>query len=136
MKQETEALGESPHKASLQESLCAIQEHADYISKIISDLQDYARPLKPELAPVDLHSTIPDFLSTISAPTNIRVSQECERNLRVEADPTFLKRILTNLITNAIQAMPDGGTLQVKAFHQDGNVNLTVSDTGVGIPDK
>ena len=136
LKQEMDALPKSPHKTSVQESLCAIQEQTDYIGKIISDLQDFARPLKPEMGDVDLQVAIPQLLSTVVVPSNISVVQQFENKVRVEADSTFLKRILVNLVTNAIQAMPDGGKLAIKAFHDNNNVNVTLSDTGVGIPDE
>lgn len=136
MKQEMDTLPESQRKTNVQESLRTIQEQADYISKIISDLQDFARPLKPEMDEVDLHVAIPQLLSTVTVPSNIEIVQECKRKLRVKADYTFLKRILVNLVTNAIQAMPNGGNLTVKAFQKNNHINVTVSDTGVGIPDE
>jgi signal transduction histidine kinase len=46
----------------------------------------------------------------------------------------MLKRALTNLIQNAVQAMPDGGTLKIQAEHQNGAVAINISDTGTGIP--
>ena len=136
MKQELDSLPDSPRKESVEESLGNMQEQADYISKIISDLQDYARPLKPELVNVDLHAVLPQVLSTVPLPDNIILVQECERKLKVKTDFTFLKRVLVNLVTNAIQAMPSGGNLTVRAFREDSKVNVTVSDTGVGIPDE
>ncbi len=136
MKEELDSLPDGESKINVQESLRAIQEQAEYIGKIISDLQDFARPLKPEIAEVDLHLAIPELLSTVAVPSNIEVVQECESKLQVKADYTFLKRIFVNLVTNAIQAMPDGGSLTIKAFQENNNVNLTVSDTGVGIPDE
>jgi signal transduction histidine kinase len=53
------------------------------------------------------------------------------------ADPDYLKRIVGNLILNAMQAMPHGGRLSVrsKKDKKTGDVLLTVKDTGVGIPD-
>ena len=136
MKQEMDTLPDGPRKMEVEESLRTIQEQTDYISKIISDLQDFARPLKPEMGQVDLCVAIPQLLSTVVVPSNIEIVQECERKLRVKADFTFLKRILVNLVTNAIQAMPNGGNLSIKAFHDDSGINVTVSDTGVGIPDE
>jgi len=93
-------------------------------------------PLKPEMGQVDLCVAIPQLLPTVVVPSNIEIVQECERKLRVKADFTFLKRILVNLVTNAIQAMPDGGNLSIKAFRDTSSINVTVSDTGVGIPDE
>jgi PAS domain S-box-containing protein len=136
MKQDTDSWPDSESKIDIQESLRNIQEQADYIDKIISDLQDFARPLKPEIVEVDLHAAIPPLLSTVIVPNNIKLIQEYEQKLQVKTDYTFLKRILVNLVTNAIQAMPDGGNLTIKAFHDNSSLNVTVSDTGVGIPDE
>jgi signal transduction histidine kinase len=47
MKQEIDTLPDSPRKVNVQESLRTLQEQTDYISKIISELQDFARPLNP-----------------------------------------------------------------------------------------
>jgi len=49
MKQEIDTLPDSPRKVNVQESLRTLQEQIDYISKIISDLQDFARPLKTRI---------------------------------------------------------------------------------------
>ena len=49
-------------------------------------------------------------------------------------DPAAIKRILTNLSSNAIQAMPKGGKLTVEAACTDDKVFISVQDTGVGIP--
>ena len=51
-------------------------------------------------------------------------------------DQTFLKRILGNLIINAVQAMPQGGKLIIEAYQDAANTILTVNDTGVGIPEE
>lgn len=52
------------------------------------------------------------------------------------ADPDILKRILGNLVTNAIQAMPEGGKLSVEAFEEADSSVITVADTGIGIPEE
>ena len=56
---------------------------------------------------------------------------------KVTGDPDYLKRIINNLVLNAIQAMPTGGTLTVESSRDkhSGEFVLTVEDTGVGIPD-
>ena len=51
-------------------------------------------------------------------------------------DCTLLKRILGNLVSNAVQAMPNGGELTMRAQQEADDMVITVQDTGVGIPDK
>ena len=56
---------------------------------------------------------------------------------QVKADPQLLKRVLINLVTNAVQAMPDGGKLTISSeVNSQGQVVVAVEDTGVGIPEK
>ena len=52
------------------------------------------------------------------------------------AEPTLLNRILGNLMINAVQAMPNGGELSIKANREANDVVITVEDTGVGISDE
>ena len=58
-----------------------------------------------------------------------------EKAKKIVADPALMKRILSNLVTNAVQAMPNGGKLEVKACRDAGKFVITVSDTGIGIPE-
>jgi signal transduction histidine kinase len=106
------------------------------MNKIIADLQDFARPLKPDRVEVDLCTALPQFVSTVKIPKNIEVHAECDSQLpKIKTDRTFLKRVLVNLAINAIQAMPNGGKLTIKANQENGNIIITVADTGTGIPD-
>ncbi len=52
----------------------------------------------------------------------------------VVADPSQVEQALLNLVTNARDAMPEGGRLVIETARQDGDLRLTVRDTGVGIP--
>ena len=117
------------------ESINMIQEQADYINKIVSDLQDYARPLSPEYATVDLSDLIVSVFDTIPLQDKIKIKVDIQGAIKLETDPTFIKRSLGNLINNAIQAMPDGGELGLTAQKQENSVVITVSDTGKGIPE-
>ena len=113
-----------------------IEENVDYISKIVADLQDYARSLKPNAEETDLKLIIDELLRKYSLPKNVKVIVKVESDVRkVVADSTFLKRILYNLVTNAVQAMPKGGKLTINAYKQSNDVVITVNDTGDGIPD-
>jgi PAS domain S-box-containing protein len=106
-----------------------------YANKIVSDLQDFARTKEPELTEVDLESLIQETLSGVSIPENVRVSIRHDQVLsKLRADPTQIRRVFTNLTTNAIQAMPDGGELTISTSLKDGFVSIAFQDTGVGIP--
>lgn len=119
----------------MMESLSLIQEQVDYISKIVSDLQDYSKTLQPNLCEIDLREAIGDTLKIIKVPSNIEATTIFQDHLpMVELDQTYLKRILSNLLMNAVQAMPQGGKLTVEAFQDVANTVITVEDTGEGVP--
>lgn len=137
MKRNVDSSPESECKTDVQESLRSIQEQVDYINKIISDLQDYAKPLKPEAVEVNLYTVIPQLLTTVPLPVNVEALAICSKKLpKLKMDLTFLKRILVNLATNTIQAMPSGGKLTIRAFEKDNKAFITVEDTGCGIADE
>ena len=54
---------------------------------------------------------------------------------KIKTDQLYLKRIITNLASNAVQAMPSGGKLGITAKCKDPKIFITVEDTGEGIPD-
>ncbi len=136
-KQELDALPDGSIKRSLTESILSIDEQTSYINKIVTDLQDYAKALTPTFQQVDLEGAIHCVLSNLDIPSNINVSYCVEKPfLPLTADASFIKRILTNLTLNGIQAMQEtGGELTINAFARAKTAIIAVSDTGVGIPD-
>jgi signal transduction histidine kinase len=103
------------------------------MNKIVSDLQDYARPLSPEMMDVGLLPFVKKILSTLKIPVDIEVQIEIEDGLTWKIDLTMMTRVLTNLISNAIQAMLHGGKLTIASTRTKGEVVLTIKDTGMGI---
>jgi PAS domain S-box-containing protein len=131
------SLNESEVKASLQESVKCIQDNLQYIAKIVEDLQDYARPLKPNKEIIIINKVIEDVMLIVPVTSNHQVIFNVEKGLpEFTSDSLILKRIITNLVQNAIQAMPDGGRLTIQAYHRDTHIFITVEDTGVGIPEE
>jgi PAS domain S-box-containing protein len=136
-RKELDFMPDGKAKNSLKENLEAIDEQVNYINKIISDLQDFWRPLEPLIEETDPQQLIQDSLSIVAVPENVQVSTLIEEGFsRLMVDPSYMKRVLTNMFTNAIQAMPKGGKLTIKVFCKDKSVFITVEDTGVGIPEE
>jgi signal transduction histidine kinase len=134
-----EAIANNPHtegKMQALESINLIEEQTDYISKIISDLQDYARPLKPDYKEVDLAKLVVSVFQTVRVPDKIVLKIDVKGFPKIKTDPTLIRRALTNLINNAIQAMPEGGELELFAVKTENKAVITVSDTGKGIPEE
>lgn len=127
----------NPTTISIKENLLAIEESVGYINKIVQDLQDFARPIQAVLIEINLEELTKNVLSNLKVPSNI--STVCfidEASKFIRTDPVLLKRVLTNLANNAIEAMLDGGKLEINACRKDDMVIVSVSDTGAGIPDE
>jgi two-component system sporulation sensor kinase A len=121
-------------KKDVLESLSSIEKNTDYINKIVADLQDYARPLNPEYLVTPLQDIINSSFKTVDLPENVELEVRIHGDITIKTDPTFVQRAITNLVNNAIQAMPQGGKLTVKGTHDQDNVIILVEDTGIGIP--
>ncbi len=132
------SLPEGETKECLQESVKSIQDNLLYIGKIVEDLQDYAKPLKPNFERVRIDKVIEDVMLLMGNVTsNHRVNIDVEEGFpEIVTDFLMLKRALTNLTQNAIQAMPDGGQLTLRADHKGTRLFICVEDTGDGIPEE
>lgn len=136
MKDDVVSLPETSEKKDLDELLKSVEDGVTYINKIVSDLQDYTRSIQPDLKDIDLQDLVEGTLEEIKIPDNIQVKVNIdEAQPRVNVDPELMQRVFTNLITNAVQAMPKGGNLTVKAEKNEDNIIISFTDTGVGIPE-
>lgn len=114
--------------------LDAFDEHISYMNKIVSDLQDYAGSLTIEPIETNLSDLIRDVLSAAKIPGTVKVSVVVQGELsRIVVDPALMRRVLSNLITNAVQAMPQGGELTIGASRNREAISISVQDTGEGI---
>jgi len=113
-----------------------LKEQVEYMDKIVSDLQDYARPVKPKPVEIGLHQLVNKTLSSLTVPENVKVSIMIEEDFpKLMLDPTLMQRVFSNLITNAVQAMPNGGKLTIRASKKEETTLISVEDTGEGISD-
>jgi PAS domain S-box-containing protein len=131
------ALPENEAKQELADSMRVIEEQATYINKIVTDLQDYAKPLAPCVENADLEEIAASVLSTVEIPENVEVAFSIEEGFpKLRVDCSYMKRILTNLIVNAVQAMPNGGKLTLSAYCRGDRAFVSVEDTGEGVPEE
>ncbi|HUS79316.1 MAG TPA: ATP-binding protein [Patescibacteria group bacterium] len=115
----------------------SLTRQTTYMNKIISDLQDYSRNMLLKIDETDLSLLIDDVLSSIDVPYDVKVSTVFGENFpEIQVDRNLMKRLYTNLITNAIQAMTDGGRLTIEGRIEGGRSLVSVKDTGVGISEE
>lgn len=130
-------LEEMGKEGKSREDLQTIVENADRCKKIVSGLLHFARQNKVTLTPTDLHELVDRVVRTLVVPENItlRIEHEHEEET-ADVDRDQIAQILTNLVSNAQAAMPDGGTLTIHTGGDEKNVRLKVADTGVGITEE
>jgi PAS domain S-box-containing protein len=110
-----------------------IDEQVRYMDKIVGDLQAFAQPLNPEQTTIRAVDFITLTLASMHVPEKVHVTTDIPDDLTLRLDPQLMQRVFTNLILNAIQAMPEGGTLAINAAASDNAIFIAVEDTGVGI---
>ena len=136
LKEDLKGMPEHAEKRFAMESLEGIEKNVEYINKIVADLQDFARPLIPRIEEVNLKLIIDELLAKNGVPENVKVTVRVEAAAKkMITDSVFISRIMVNLVTNAIQAMPKGGKLFIHAYKEANDFLIAVKDTGVGIPE-
>jgi PAS domain S-box-containing protein len=104
-------------------------------NRIVTGLLDFARMTPPNRVATDLGAVTLEVLERFPAPGHVSVRTALAAALpRVVLDPDQLQLVLGNLVMNAVQAMPEGGTLTVETSAIPGGAMVAVADTGVGIP--
>jgi signal transduction histidine kinase len=122
------------------EHLAAIESQTARIQRIIQDLLDYSRPSAGVRSGVNLPAALPEILSILAAQKlfkKISVAYDFEADLpEVIVDRDHLTQMVVNVALNAAQAMDGVGRLTVGARKRGAGVDVFVSDTGPGVPEK
>ena len=120
----------------LHDDLKMVAEQADRCKKIVSGLLHFARRNRVVRQPVDLYELVTHSIEAMQLPAGVerRVTRACD-DLAVELDRDQIIQVLTNLVANAVDAMPEGGRLNIEVGGDDACVRVAVSDTGHGIPE-
>jgi signal transduction histidine kinase len=118
------------------EFLDIIDKEVDSANKVISDLLGFSRIAKPAVSPVNIGGIIEDAIQHVPLPENIRLSRDIDPSLPlVMVDADQIRQVFVNIILNAVEAMPEGGHLEIRAKSQDQFVAVEFTDSGGGIPE-
>ena len=111
-----------------------LDSEIDRQTKIINDLLFFSRNRPRQLAQIDLLPILEETLMRVAMPESITIQRDIEPDLEwVTADADQLHQVFINLVSNAAQAMPEGGTLSISAHDEDFFAVVQIADTGVGI---
>jgi len=124
------------------QALDRVRSECDRLNQLLTDVLFFARPLELKMEAIDLA----EMMKRLVARWSPRFSQagiHCHTNFdsgtpKASADPRTLEQVILNLITNALQAMKDGGTISISLSSAKSTripmVELRIADTGPGIP--
>ena len=128
-------LEECEEQSELVDDLSLIVDQANRCKRIIAGLLNFARQSRVVRQPTDIPALVGDVLRTIPFDDNVTVRIDDEmRDPIAEIDADQIVQVMVNLITNAQQAMPDGGLIRIGLEGTDDEITITVTDTGCGIP--
>jgi signal transduction histidine kinase len=113
-----------------------IQNNVTFSDKIINDLLDYSREIHLEKTKTTLNNVLHEALNLINIPSAIQTSYNISKTHEVTADFNKLKRVFVNLIKNAVDAMPNGGNLEIRTEPSENNIRIIIVDNGQGISDQ
>jgi len=107
------------------------------LEELLTDALRMTKEVKPQSEPEDINFLLMEALNLISSECrkkSIKIVKDLDDSLpQILIDRHKLKEVLINLLQNAMQSMPEGGVITVVTAGRDGNLLLSISDTGVGV---
>lgn len=117
-----------------------VQTECGNLETILNEFLQFARAGEPVLEEVSLNSVVQEFLKFVEAQAeeaDVELRPHLDADLpTVKIDQALIRQVLANLARNAIQAMPDGGTLEFLTSASKGEILLQVIDSGDGMNEK
>lgn len=107
------------------------------LDRLVADLLSFSKPLEPKLVDVELTGLVRHAVRLVRADADaamISLSIDAGAERVVRGDPDSLLLALVNVVKNAIQASPRGGTVRVAVTNGDGDVRVRIDDEGSGVP--
>jgi len=123
--------------SSVRKDLELIVEQADRCKKIVSGLLNFARKNQVNYSNVNLNDIVKQSLESLVLPSNIKsIINSKIINASAQLDKDQMMQVLTNIMKNASDAMPNGGELKVNLFEEGENIVFEIHDNGCGISEE
>ena len=114
-----------------------IVEEIGHLENILTDILYFAKPAMPSCSTVDLNGIVGGIINMLEVEMEehtIRIERDLDTHIpTLSLDENQIRRVIINLMRNAMQAMPDGGTITVSTVHENEWVTVKIADTGIGI---
>jgi len=112
-------------------------EQIETLTKIADEFSSFAKMPKADESTIAILPIIETTIDLFNKTTNIKLTNNCTSNPTIVADKDQISRVFNNLIKNALQAIPDDRTGEIKITLQDKNevVLISIKDNGTGIPE-
>ena len=130
------AQGEQQFDETFRESASTLLAEIANLKSIIGRFSDFSKMPQPQFQPVQLNDVIESVLKVFQAQlanNHINCVRDFAAANSIAADAELLHRALSNLISNAIDAMPGGGTLALRTAQNEDSARIEISDTGSGL---
>lgn len=118
------------------ELVSSIKHEIHRLNKLVSDFLDYGKPLTLNVLRIPISGMLSDVVKIIKAKANsdrVDIRELIGYSPEIMIDPELMKTCILNVMTNAFEAMPSGGTLTIKTEKNGGDFVLSISDTGTGV---
>ncbi len=122
---------------NIKKHLHILEGEVQRANSFISNLLDFAKVKTMSFEKADVNNIIKSLLGKIIFPEDIFLEIDLNAELPlIQLDPNQIQDAFQNIILNAIQAMPEGGKLEIKTLMMENNIEIIFKDTGIGIPRK
>ena len=118
------------------EMLAIIDKSVEHADNIVNDLLDYSREMHLEFEEFSPKSLIDYVLLMLKLPSGVKIKQDIQGNATIWVDANKIQRVFVNLINNAVEAMPNGGELEISSCQNGENIDFCFADTGNGMSDQ
>jgi two-component system NtrC family sensor kinase len=133
------AFREGEEIGEIRKSMAKIEEHVERARKVVHNMLVYARRMEPRLEDVDLNETISQtvaFLDNHARTNTIDIHLDLDESIPIIAsDQAQLQQIFLNPLTNAIDAIGSGGTIEATSRCSGDKIVVTIKDDGPGLSD-
>lgn len=136
-----DSISKGAEPSKMRDSVGRMKQEVLRLSHLVKNFLSYGKPLKMNRAPVSANALIEESLQMINdkiVDQKIFIAKNVADDLKIYGDREHLKSCVTNVILNAVQAMEEGGRLEINAEKTlgDSQATISVKDSGCGIPDE